>query len=389
LIRHVSIAVCNYNRADLLVHCIESAMATASGEVNVCIVDNASTDGSPSIIPERFGNRVRLHVETVNGGSSGGFHRAVEMALEAGTKYILVLDSDCIIAPDAIPVLSGFLDENPDFSGIGPKLYWPWPERLVQELGGTIDWQNAECRGEYKRYDETCSPALIGWRETDYVAGCALMVRSDAIVKHGNIEPRYFLYFDDVEWQWRMRLGGARIAVTAETSAIHHCGASGKSSHIPTYYNWRNRVHFFGKYAPGQGNCRTAARIAGDAIRAVATCRALGLTNAANALMLGVTDGLNGLWGARDFFGLDLSLDREKTILPPAWEKMPIRRVVHVLECADETEKNNATLILEDPYGKRLTAAEAWRLSAKYRDELEKAREIINHALDVTTQPVN
>ncbi len=370
--RRLAVAICNYNRRELALRCLEAVLNSSRlKDCRIFVVDNASTDGSAITIDETFGSRVRVIREPCNLGGSGGFHKAICLALAIEPVYILVLDSDCIVSPDTVSFLSDFLDLHPDFSVVGPKIYWPEPKGLVQEFGGTIDWKAAVCRGEFKKYDETVLPQLRGWREVDYIAACCLLVRSSTILKHGNIDPGHFLYFDDVEWQWRMHLGGCRIAVTAEAEAVHHCGAANKKSNLPTYYHWRNRLHFFHKYSSDRFREQTVDTILRDASRAVATCRIFSLVNNAIAIFEGVSDALQGRWGIKNSDALDFSLDPPICGLPEEWEKLPVRRVLHVLEDIPETEKSNETLILEDPFGKRLTAAQAWHLSKRFQVEID------------------
>jgi GT2 family glycosyltransferase len=365
----LAIAVCNYNRRELALQCIEAALISAGSDSRAFVADNASTDGSAKAIEDRFGDRVCVYRELNNLGSSGGFHRAVQMALDAEPENILLLDSDCIISPTTVPCLLDFAMAHPEFSVVGPNIYWPEPDDLVQEFGGTIDWDAALCRGEFRNYDEKNNPKIEGWRETDYIAACCLLVRSSAILQHGNIDPGHFLYFDDVEWQWRMRLGGRRIAVTSDARAVHYCGAANRRSCLPTYYLWRNRLHFFRKYAAANVREQTINRIIDDTAQAVATCRLLGYQNAATAIFDGISDALRGNWGIKDFSGIDLRCDSPAPLLPDGWEIMPVLKVPHIFASAPEGEKDNRHLILEDPFGKRITAAQAWTLSEKFKIE--------------------
>jgi GT2 family glycosyltransferase len=362
----ISIAICNYNRCELVTRCIEAAIDSIDRRLHINVVDNASTDGSVEAIKARFGRQVSLHVRTTNGGSAGGFAAAIEHALRSDPEFLLILDSDCIVHPDAIAVLEMFLHRNETFSLVGPLIYWPSIPPTVQEFGGTIDWPSAQCKGNYKNYNEESSPPLTGWRETDYVAACCLLVRASAVRSVGNIDPRYFLYFDDIDWQWRLRLAGHRIAVTADAKAVHHCGAANKSSHVPTYYHWRNRIHFFRTYAKNRKQALDI--ILSDAARAIATCSTLGLLNAANAIRVGVSDALNGVWLARDFGGVDISSD------PPAKFDLKIastRQVHHIFEGVSISDRDSNDVVLVDPYGKQLIASEAYRLSHLYRDTLQ------------------
>ena len=89
--------------------------------------------------------------------------------------------------------------------------------------------------------------------ECDTVATCAVMVRADAVKQNGvGIMPEdNFIYWDDMEWGYRIKLAGYRVVTLAEAKALHQMGANTrKENTFINYYMWRNRTNFFMRFTP-------------------------------------------------------------------------------------------------------------------------------------------
>lgn len=377
----IAAAVCNFNRRDLVRDCID-AILTQGPDLAVCIVDNASTDGSADVLEERFGGRIQLHRNAVNTGGAGGFHRAVAMAAATDAEYLVTVDSDCILAPGALATLAAHLDGHPEVAMAGPKVYWAGRSGVIQEMGAFIDWEAAEIVRNHGDTDETAEQPVAGVEEVDYLPACCLMVRRRAVEEFGNIEPRFFLYFDDVEWCTRIRRGAGRIRATAAATATHHSGGANKTSHFGTYYYWRNRIHFFCGHSPTRLRDRTLTRLRRDLIRAAATCRVLGAPGAAAVIERAASDALAGRWGKADLSDVDLATDPPHSGFAEAHDLPRRRRVGHVLEDVTAEDAGDDGLALIDRFGKTLPARIAWELREEFEQEAERvSRRFVNLGL--------
>ncbi|MDD5746757.1 MAG: glycosyltransferase family 2 protein, partial [Candidatus Omnitrophica bacterium] len=115
----LSIVIVNWNSYSYLEQCLASVVKTFPEErYEVIVIDNASTDESVSRIKNRF-PAVRLIANDTN----AGFARANNQGFAvAQGKYVLILNPDTVVFPQAIERLTGFLDQHPDFAAVGPKL---------------------------------------------------------------------------------------------------------------------------------------------------------------------------------------------------------------------------------------------------------------------------
>ncbi len=373
----VALAVCNYNRKDMILACIESVLSQGLENIALCVVDNASTDGSDEALFDRFGNRIALHRNQVNEGSSGGFAKSISMAVMTAAEFILVMDSDCILCPGSLSHLIQHLQKNPQTAVVGPKIVAAEPAGVIQEIGAYLDWNRGVFKLNYGGYNESVDGPVTEIQHVDYVPACCLLARSSAIKIWGNMRPDFFLYFDDIEWCTRIKRGGGSIDAIPTATAVHHSGGKNRKNNMVTYYYWRNRIHFFRLYAPQEFPGNLGNNLIGEAVRAVATSRTLGLMNAGSAIQAATIDGLSGRWGQADLHQMGfLHLDP-----PSPWQsaRKPgtlVRRVEHVLEDANAEDASIPGLLLRDPFGKLISAQNAWRLKEPFTNEKARLREL-------------
>ncbi|MEM9025863.1 MAG: glycosyltransferase family 2 protein, partial [Verrucomicrobiota bacterium] len=196
----ISVAICTYNRRELAMSCLESLLAQDADLAGITVVDNASEDGTREALEKAFGDRIMVIPSDHNLGSSGGFHLAIENACRESSDYVLLLDSDTELAPGALAAMVTYLEENPDVWVVGPKIYWPGTERRVQTFGTRIDWAKTELVQGHRDLAEGAAAQIIGTLEVDCVLACCALIRREVFAKVGNMDPRFFVYMDDVEW---------------------------------------------------------------------------------------------------------------------------------------------------------------------------------------------
>jgi len=115
----VSIIVVNWNTHDLLADCLNSVAAT-SGDLNleIIVVDNASTDGSQAMVQQRF-----PHVRLIANAENVGFARANNQGLAACQgRYALLLNSDALLTTHALQAMLDLAESKPRAGIIGAHL---------------------------------------------------------------------------------------------------------------------------------------------------------------------------------------------------------------------------------------------------------------------------
>ncbi|HSW86190.1 MAG TPA: glycosyltransferase family 2 protein [Rhabdochlamydiaceae bacterium] len=163
------------------------------------IVDNASMDGTPALIEERFSKQVTL----IKNDQNVGFSKANNQALQiAKGRYLLFLNPDMCIKEGDLDTFIKWMDERPDVGLAGCKLLDPMGKecpdgqpRPFPRLGGSLLWLlRLDSQKKQKRPD--VSPP----EEVEAVKGAFLLVRREVLEKLGwGFDPRYFLLFEDTD----------------------------------------------------------------------------------------------------------------------------------------------------------------------------------------------
>ena len=123
----LAIVIVSWNTRDLLCDCLTSVCANRGLDAEVCVVDNASTDGSAEMVEREF-----PQIRVIRSLRNGGFAYANNLGLKAWgldgkadegiPRYALLLNSDTVIPADGLAQMMAFLDAHPEARAAGPKL---------------------------------------------------------------------------------------------------------------------------------------------------------------------------------------------------------------------------------------------------------------------------
>jgi len=228
----LSIIVVNYNTVHLLDEMFAAVEAAIGGlSVQKIVVDNASRDGSAALLSERYPD-----VELIANSENVGFGRANNQALAlARGRYLLLLNTDAFVAAGGIERTVRFLDANPEVSVLGVRLvgrdgtlqpscrYFPtpWNEFLVR-TGLERVFRGAKLVDDM-RWDHTSV------RECDWVPGCYCLLRKSVVDRIGLFDPRYFLYYEEVDHCRAEKAIGGKVVYYPDATVVHIGGESAKS----------------------------------------------------------------------------------------------------------------------------------------------------------------
>lgn len=243
----VAAVICNYNKSGYVTQCIQSVLESLFEQMDIIVVDNASTDDSVLRIRESYGEQVVLLENKENLGGSGGFNTGIRYAMARDYKYIWCLDNDVLVDENAVGELYAFLEAHPEVGMAGSKVYHMEAPDYVQQFGIAIDWDEFCCEAKYcNRLEDGTMPEVV---YSDAVAACSVLVRAEVIRRIGMLPEENFLYWDDTEWGWRCNLAGYKVASVGASKVLHSMGAKKEAENtFPTYYAWRNWIQFFMKY---------------------------------------------------------------------------------------------------------------------------------------------
>lgn len=222
----------NYNTEYLLHEAIGALKkAAASLNLQIVIVDNNSRDGSVALLQRDFAD-CELIVNSVN----VGFGRANNQALDRATgRYILLLNTDAFVGVDTLEKTLGYMEEHPRCGILGVRLigrdgvvqpsvrYFPTPWNLFLQRTGL----NRIFTGVRLVDDESWE--FEKTTNCDWVTGCYYLARREVIDQVGLFDPRFFLYYEEVDHCLAAKKAGWEVVCYPHTSVVHLGGESAKA----------------------------------------------------------------------------------------------------------------------------------------------------------------
>ena len=237
--------VCNFNKREFVVNCVKSLLEQTCKDIDIYVIDNASTDDSVEALQKEYGDQIQVVVNAENLGGSGGFNTGLRIALKKNYQYAVLIDNDVRVDPNAIQIMYDYMETHKDVGILGAKILNMQKPNVVQELGGSIT-KNMNILGNYfDKIDENLPEIL----ESDCICTCTAMTRVDLMKKFGLMPEDNFIYWDDIEWSKKCQLAGYKtVAINAAKVWHNRSYDNNMPSSFTRYYNVRNRFNYFLKY---------------------------------------------------------------------------------------------------------------------------------------------
>ncbi|HUS13733.1 MAG TPA: glycosyltransferase family 2 protein [Chloroflexia bacterium] len=274
----LAIVIVNYNTRELLTGCLDSVFASRSRyPFKVILVDNHSTDGSVALIRARY-----PQVDLRESGANGGFGYANNIALRAlagrppgqparqprseipargdagfhfAADYILFLNPDTVLPPEAVEVMAGFLEQTPTAGAVGPRMQkpdgsldlacrraFPTPLNALFKLTGLSRL--------FPRHPLIARYNLTHLRddhlaEVDSVMGAFMLVRGTALGQVGLFDERFFMYGEDLDLAYRLKTRGWHVFYNPAVTVLHIKGASSRKRSSAAIREFYRAMHVF------------------------------------------------------------------------------------------------------------------------------------------------
>jgi GT2 family glycosyltransferase len=268
----VRVVVVAYRSRGHLEVCLGALPAAADGvPFEVVIVDNASGDGAPEVLRERFpGAALILNDE------NRGFAAAVNQgARGASAEALLLLNPDASIAPGGLRRLLEALDGDATVGAVGPRLVGTdrrpqasaWPEPGL----ATLAFEALMLYNFFPRSPWHTLASDVA-RDVPCLSGACLLVRRSCFEGQGGLDEGFFLYHEDFDFCLRARAAGWRVRLVPEALAVHSLGGSAFQDRGEFFRRFHeSRARLLKKHHPGLGGAvLRAVHAAGLALRVVA-----------------------------------------------------------------------------------------------------------------------
>jgi GT2 family glycosyltransferase len=231
----VSVIIVNFNGRNLLQDCLDSLEAQTRAPDEVIVVDNASSDGSIELIHESY-PWVRLIASKRNLGFAAGNNLGIR---GARGDVIVLLNNDTVPSPGFIESITAPLQRHENLSAVAGVLVFPHAPTTVATSGISV-FTNGLALDRSIGSDWR---SLASETRVFGPSGGAAAFRKSALEDVGLFAEPFFLYLEDVDLAWRMRLKQHSTMVAPEAWAHHvYSASSGEGSPLKDYYLARNRA---------------------------------------------------------------------------------------------------------------------------------------------------
>lgn len=228
--QELAVVVVTYSPGETLERCLDTLEKATTRPYTVVLADNGSVDGAPEKAASRQ-NVTLLHT----GGNLGYGTAANRGVATLGDEYgwIVVANPDLEFGPGSLDVLLAAADRWPRGGAFGPLIREPsgdvYPSaRLTPSLGKGIGhavvgrvWRDNPWTKAYKQSDTSVSEREAGW-----LSGSCLLMRRDAFDSVDGFDPRYFMYFEDVDLGDRLARAGWLNVYVPSAEVVHIQGHS-------------------------------------------------------------------------------------------------------------------------------------------------------------------
>lgn len=232
----VSIISINYDHPEVTCQMLDSLRKITYPNIEVIVVDNASPNDDPSIIPARYPEVKFIQLEK-NLGFAGGNNVGIR---QARGKYILLLNNDTEVTPDFLEPLVAKFENNPDIGVVSPKIkFHHTPDTLQFTVITPINKFTGRSKGLGFGVKDVGQWEFDA--ETAYAHGAAMMVPRHVIEKVGLMAEIYFLYYEELDWCYRIRQAGYKIYYV-HNSLVYHKESISTGKMSPTKIYWMNRA---------------------------------------------------------------------------------------------------------------------------------------------------
>jgi len=240
----LAVVIIHYNTSGDLDRCLASLNAyPASAGGRVVVVDNASQDEGLADVHRRYPD-----CEWIFNSENEGYAKGCNRGLAAvDAEYYLVLNPDVVVQPGALDRLLEFADAHPRAGIVGPQLlnedgsiqhscrrFYTFRTLLLRRtiLGRIFPDSETVRRHLMQDFDHRQD------RPVDWILGGCLLARGSAVARTGPMDERFFLYFEDVDWCFRMWRAGFEVLYTPDARFVHrHRRASAKGLRSRSFWS--------------------------------------------------------------------------------------------------------------------------------------------------------
>lgn len=235
----VFILILNYNGKETLLACLTSVYQLNYPNFEVVVLDNASKDGSIEEAKHLF-PRAHFIMNDANFGYAAGNNIGIRFALEKGADFVWLVNNDAQVEKNTLSKLVDEVLRTPA-TGIVSPLIIHTVTKNIWFGKGIINWKKM-------RTQHISPPDLLQSFPSDYVCGCAMLIKKEVFAVIGLLNEEYFLYYEDADFCVRARKAGFDSVVVPTAHTLH--AEASENNPDKTYWLVLSGLRFFEEHTP-------------------------------------------------------------------------------------------------------------------------------------------
>ncbi len=207
-----------------------------SGEIKIFITDNETSAESFRFL-SKTAPEAELVLNTKNDGFAKGCNDSMRLALAQGFDYIFLISMHSVLVKDCVSELVKAVASDPKIAVAQGRMMMAGQENIINSLGNDTHFLGfGYCRGYRKKWKNQISKIT----DIFYPSGASMFFRREALEQVGLFDEEYWMYNEDQELPWRMRLAGWRSVLAPK--AVAYTDYEFKRSIKKFYWMDRNRI---------------------------------------------------------------------------------------------------------------------------------------------------
>lgn len=244
----ISAIVLNYRSHRDTVRCVEALMKqSVASEMEILVVDNHSDDESIAFIRAQLTGK--KNVKIIEERDNIGYGRGNNAAAKAAQgEYLLILNPDNVLPVDGAEKMLAYMKKNADVGVVGPALLYPdgtvrpsarsfpHPFDLLKKRLFPTQWHSTfDAERALKEKKESV--------DVDWLVGACLLMKRDVFLSLDGFDPRYFLFFEDIDLCRRIKNAGKRVVYLPSLHVLDRKGRLSGSSVLSILTRKTTRIH--------------------------------------------------------------------------------------------------------------------------------------------------
>lgn len=237
----------NWNQAEYTLQCVESLAKQSFPPSHIYVIDNGSTDDSLSIL-----KKSTLPFDVIesprNLGFSGGYNLGIQHAKTLAPDAYLIINNDAWLHPKALEIMSQYI--NHDIGAISPLIFYASQPDVIWAAGGSISPLTLEKKDDLAN-KQLANLNLPDTLTRDFIPACILLIPQTTIEDVGFFDPRYYLYYEDIDFALRLKHSNKKMLLCTNAHAWHNVSISSGGADSPQERYWmaKSSVIYFSKHA--------------------------------------------------------------------------------------------------------------------------------------------